>query len=161
MTSIVTTVTLGTREYELPEMNFAALEMGWPFIEEALFSASPVQYPSAAVSILVTLWMEEEKGFDIMAPIWEPVREKYKVDADSTYKHQFDSMVMYLKRNIKAHQVPQLRAAIDKLLLSAGIVQEKGAESGEAQGAAPSTETSTTSLPNSSQPVAKEEAGTA
>lgn len=157
----LTTVTLGDREYELPEMNFAALEMAWPFIEEALLSASPVTYPSAAVSILVCLWMEDEEGFDIMAPMWEPVREKHKVDADSTYRHQFDSMVMFFKRSVKAAQVPQLREAIDLLLKDAQIIQDKEPGSGEAQGAAPLTETSTTSSPSSLPQDAKEEAGTA
>lgn len=159
MNKPLTTITLGSREYDCPSMNFAALEMAWPFIEEALFSPNPVQYPSAGISILVTLWMEAEEPFDIMHPQWEPVREKYKVDENSTYKHTFDSIVMYLKRSLQASQVMQLREAIQKILVDAEVVTEKEPAPGEKLGAAPLTETSPKLSPTSSPQDAKEEAG--
>lgn len=163
MDSPVTTVTIGGIDFDCPEMNFAALEMSWPFIEEAIFAANPVAGPSAGISILVTTWMETE-GFNIEDSKWDKIREIHKVDSTSTYRQIFDAMVLYLKRSLKAKEVNKLREAINLILIQAEVVKDPSAEEhspGEAKGAAPLTETSMKSSPNSLQPVAKEAAGTA
>ena len=158
----LTTVTIGGVEYDCPELNLAGLEMAWPFIEESLFAVNPVSGPVAGINILLCLWMESE-GWDIMHPRWDDAREKMEIKKESSYKLTFDQLALYLKRKIKANEISQLRAAIQLILEDAEVVAKPGEEpkSGEAAGAAPSTETVTTSLPNSSLPDVKEEAGTA
>lgn len=159
----LTTVSIGGVEYDCPELNLAGLEMAWPFIEESLFATNPVMGPVAGVSILLCLWMESE-NWDIMHPRWEEAREKMKITEESSYKFTFDSLALYLKRKLAAKEVNQLRTAINLILEDAEVVKKAGEDApkaGEEAGAAPSTETVTTSSPSSSLLDAREVAGTA
>jgi len=159
----LTTVTIGGVEYDCPELNLAGLEMAWPFIEEAIFASNPVQGPVAGINILLCLWMESE-NWDINHPRWDDAREKMKITAESSYKFTFDSLALYLKRKVAAKEVNQLRAAIQLILEDAEVVAKVGEDApkpGEEAGAAPLTETVTTSLPSSSPLAAREVAGTA
>lgn len=158
----LTTVTIGEVEYDCPELNLAGLEMAWPFIEESIFASNPVMGPVAGINILICLWMESE-SWDINHPRWDDAREKMKIKDDSSYKFTFDQLALYLKRKVKAKEVKQLREVIDLILIDAEVITKPGEDapnSGKEAGAAPLTETVTTSLPNSSLQDVKEEAGT-
>ena len=56
-------VTVGGTQYEVPELNFIALERSWPFIEEAMTALDPMKGVSAALHIIAAGLVEAD-NFD-------------------------------------------------------------------------------------------------
>jgi hypothetical protein len=154
-----TPIVIGGNTYDVPEPNFAALEMAWTYIEEAIFATNPVAGPTAGLAIFVCIFMEAE-DWDVMQHQWEPMRKKFNVDDKSTYQQQFEALHLWFKRRCLAREINDIRTALNAIMEDAGIVAKPG-ELVPAPEETPSTETSTASLPSSSQPESKEEAGTA
>lgn len=153
-------VIIGGTDYEVPELNFVALERAWPFIEEAMTELDPMKGVSAGIHIIAAGLVEadnfDQATYGIKPEDLSPTRDREDQIFELTAK--------FLKRKTKATEISGIRAAIIEISKEAGLEPEEG--EGELAGAeeeAPnlSPETSTHTSPNSSQPVAKEEAGTA
>src|SRR4051812_21042465 len=111
-------VTIGGTEYEVPEMNFAALERAWPFVNEAMVSLDPMKGPAAGLCIIAAGLMEADH-FD---------RTKFGMTAVEMLGDDqiFDRLVLFLKKNVKAKEIASIRAAVDQINEEAGLEAVKG-----------------------------------
>jgi hypothetical protein len=146
-------VTVGGKEYEVPEMNFLALERCWPHIEEAMTTLDPIKGPAAGIRIIAAGLIEA----DHFKPTDFGIGENETLGEDQT----FERVTHFLKKKLKANEIEAVRAALDEITKEAGLEE---AEAGEApqtpqQEASPSVETAPTTSPSSSPPDAKEGAG--
>lgn len=147
------TVKIGGVQYEIPELNFIALEKAWPYIERAIITRDPIEGTSAGISIIAAGLIE--------APDFSPSR--FGIEGYATWDDTFDRVVVFLKRALKAAEIANVRICVEDITSEAGLGEE---DSGEAQAApeeeaSPSTETAPNSLQSSSQLDAKGVAGTA
>jgi hypothetical protein len=146
---------IGGIKYEVPELNFIALEKAWPFIERAIITQDPMEGTSAGVSIIAAGLLEAE-GFD---PTGFGIAEDEKLSWDDT----FDRVVIFLKRALKSGEIGNVRTCVEQITEEAGLRED---EPGEAQApveeeAIPSTETAPDTSQSSLPLDAREEAGTA
>lgn len=153
-------VTIGGTEYEVPELNFVALERAWPFIEQAMTELDPMKGVSAALHIIAA-GMVEADNFDQATYGIKPEDISPTKDREEQI---FELTAKFLKRKTKATEISGIRAAILEISKEAGLEPEEG--EGVLAGVeevAPnlSPETSIPTSPSSSQPDAKEAAGTA
>jgi hypothetical protein len=111
-------VTIGGTEYEVPEMNFAALERAWPFVNEAMVSLDPMKGPAAGLCIIAAGLMEADH-FD---------RTKFGMTAVEMLGDDqvFDRLVLFLKKKVKAKEIASIRAAVDQINEEAGLEAVKG-----------------------------------
>lgn len=112
-------VTIGATEYEVPEMNFMALERAWPFVEEAMVSAGtdPMRGPLAAMRIIAAGIMEDES--------FQPQKFNVTATADEPDKIH-DQVVFFLRKKLKAREIHLLKDGIDAILVEAGLVTPEG-----------------------------------
>lgn len=147
-------VKVGGTEYEVPEMNFAALERAWPFVEEAMLAQDPMKGVAAGICIIAAGLIEAD-NFD---------KTKFGIDADEALGEQqtFDRVVIFLKRKIKAKEIEGIRQSVDQINREAGLEPEPGeaeAPAGAEETQSLSTETAPTSSQSSSPQDMKEAAG--
>lgn len=150
-------VTVGGAEYEVPELNFAALERAWPFVEEAMTSVDPMKGVKAGICIIAAGLIE--------APHFD--KTKFHIGAEEMLGEDqtFDRVVLFLKKHIKAKEIEGVRKSVDQINREAGLEPEEGearpplAVPGMDQEQSPSTETAPTSSPSSSQPEPVEATG--
>ena len=148
-------VTVGGAEYEVPEMNFAALERAWPFVEEAMLAQDPMKGVSAGISIIAAGLLE--------APHFDKTKfniaENEMLGEDQT----FERIVIFLKKKILAKEIEGIRKSVDQINQEAGLEPISGealapGPAGEEQSNV-SQETAQTSPPSSSPPDTAEETG--
>lgn len=145
-------VTIGGTEYEVPEMNFAALERAWPYVEESMMTLDPMKGPAAGICIVAAGLM--------YADHFDPTKFDIKPDEMLGEDQTFDRIVRFLKRKLKAKEIEQVRAAVNKINEEAGLEPEEGeAPAALGEGASPSTETAPSTPLNSSQQDVPEETG--
>lgn len=153
-------VAIGGTEYEVPELNFIALERSWPFIEEAMTALDPMKGVSAALHIIAAGLVEAD-NFDPATYGIKAEDIKPQLDRDTQV---FELTAKFLKRKTRATEISGVRQAIVEITKEAGLEPEEGeGDTAEVEGAALnlSPETSTHTLPSSSRRDAKGEAGTA
>lgn len=149
------TLKVGDKEYQIPEMNFAAIERAWPYIEEATEVLHPMKGPSAGLAVFAAALMEKE-DFD---------PKEFGIEDDKIPEYRIhEGVTRYLKKQVRAKDIPHVKDMLLELLKEAGI-EFKDSEEGEAAGApaevmSPSPETAPDTLPSSSPQDVKEEAGT-
>lgn len=159
-------ITIGGNEYTLPEMNFIAVERAWPFVELAMQTVHPMHGTSAALSVIAATMME--------GPDFDPASfgiDSHEQDAETGLPRPrsddaiFEDLTKVLKRRLKAKEVGLVKVCLFEVLEEAGF-EMKDPASGEALAAlgtemmSPSPVTAADISPSSSQPDAKEEAGT-
>lgn len=154
------TVTIGGTDYEVPELNFIALERAWPFIELAMTEPDPMKGVSAALHIIAAGLVEA----DNFKPSDYGIKGE---DLSSTRDREdqiFELTAKFLKRKTKASEIEGVRRAIGDITKEAGLEPEEGegelAEGVKEEAPNLSPETSTHTLPSSSPLGAREEAGT-
>jgi hypothetical protein len=147
-------VKIGGTDYEVPEMNFAALERAWPFVMEAMIVQDPMKGVSAGIKIIAAGLIEADH--------FDP--KKFNIEPGEMLgdEQMFDRVVYFLKKKIKAKEIDGIRKAVDV------INQEAGLEPAPGEAIEPlleqvrqnlSQETAPTSSPSLSPPDTKEEAG--
>lgn len=146
---------IGGTEYDVPELNFIALERAWPFIEASMLAdpnMEPMKGPSAGISVIAAGICESE-GFDRLK-FGIPI-EPFLTDQDV-----FDMVVIFLKKKLKASEISNVSACLNQITKEAGL-DEKDPPPPPAQGDLEklSTGTAPGSSPSLSQPVSKGEAG--
>ena len=150
-------ITVGGKEYYIPEMNFLAVERAWPYVLEATTALDPIAGASAALSVIASGLMEADN--------FNPA--EFGIEA-TTDKGIHESLSYYLKKNLKAAEIVEVKNTMFEILVEAGLEVTEG-EARAALTAALETdqadptdlpETAPDTLSSSSQPDAKEEAGT-
>lgn len=110
-------ITIGGEEYTVPELNFAALERSWPFVEQAMVISSndPLASPRAALCIIAAGIMEDDN--------FQPQRYKVTATPDDEDKIH-EQIVNFLSKKLKAREMVNLKDCVDKILLEAGLTEE-------------------------------------
>lgn len=150
-------ITIGGTEYEVPELNFVALERAWPYVEQAQISQDPMQAVSAGLHIIASGLCEAEH-FD---------KANYGITDEGLLPNLdrddqiFHGVVYFLRKRLKASEIGPAQLGIMEILREAGLDADPGELLQMASMQNRSTETSQTSSPSSSPQDAKEEAGTA
>lgn len=135
-----TTVTIDGEVYNLPVMKFKTLKKAFPIIEEVQASDDPIAMSEAAIKV-ISMALMQNPAYDKMTP--EHIEDI--IDAKETF---------------------ELAPAMFALMQESGLIPKNAkmelSSPGEAEGAedAPSTEISTPSSQNSSQPDALAATGT-
>jgi len=146
-------ITIGSKNYDLPEMNFAAIERAWPFIEEATLMLDPIRGTAAGLRIIAACLLEDEN--------FEEARFGIRPEAELTMDEKFEAVTLFFKKQLKARELEQVRDAIIAVLKNADLIRD--VEQGEAeagQEASPSMETAPATSPNSSPQAVREAVGT-
>jgi hypothetical protein len=146
---------IGGVDYNIQELNFIAIERAWPFIEEAMITADPMKGPAAGIRIVAAGIMEQE-NFD---------QTKFDIPAEEQNPTTiFDAVTYFLKKKLKATEISAIKDCVIKITEEAGLVGEEGEDKGAMEPLPTSnlsTGTAPDTLPNSSQPDAREAVGTA
>ncbi len=152
-------VTIGGAEYDVPELNFVALERAWPYALEAMTALDPMKAVSAGLRIVAAGIMESE-NFEMSAFEIDASKLDHKLDIATQV---FDLLVARFKKQLKASEIGDVQLAVMEINREAGLVAPEG-EAGlltMEQMLSLSTEIAQPSSPSSSPQDAKEEAGTA
>lgn len=108
-------ITIGEEDYTIPELNFAALERAWPFIEQSMVTNSrdPMQGPHAALRIIAAGLVEDEnfqpQRFNVTATPDNP---------DAIYEEVF----LFLRKKLKAREMDKLGPCVDQIIEEAGLI---------------------------------------
>jgi len=146
------TISLGGEDYNIPELNFMALERAWPFVEIAMVTsgADPMEGPNAALRIIAAGIMEDEN--------FQPDRYKVTAGPDEPEK-RYDQVFDFFRKKLKAREMQKLQGCIDLILVEAGLTGDVEEEVGNVQMPSPSTETVVDTSQSSLPQDAKAEAG--
>lgn len=111
-------VTIGDTQYEVPELNFAALELVWPHVEEAMTTLDPMKGPSAGLYVIA--------GGIIHTDTFDKTKFGILEMDLLTEKEILDQVVRYLKRQLKASQISGIKDCLDKITEEAGLIPKEG-----------------------------------
>ena len=156
---------IGGESYTVPEMNFIAIELAWPYIEEATNTLDPMKGPAAALYVIAAALMEAD-DFDParfgISPT-RPDRFNAGVEVPKDAEVILSEIVYFFKKKLRATEIPAVRDCMFDILREAGMEPEDPA-SGEAEAvpeaASPSPVTAPDTSLSSSPLELKEEAGT-
>lgn len=157
-------ITMGKKEYDLPEMNFIAVERAWPFIEKAVSTRDHMVGGAAGIAVIAAALLESTnfhmEDFGITAGDISDPKEDREVQL-------FNKLQYRLKKQILAREMGLVPVVVLELIKEAGLLPA----SGEALPAGMDalhpellsrlTETLTGSSPSSSPLESKEVAGNA
>jgi len=126
-------IKIGDRDYVIPPLNFIALERAWPYIEKATVTIHPIDGPSAIIRVIAAGLMEDN-NFDPKLFGWTPPETPKDADALEVLATQlppsdeeiFDAVTIFLKKNLKSSQLPELTATLDEITVEAGLVAPEG-----------------------------------
>lgn len=150
-------ITIGGKEYLIPEMNFLAVERAWPYVTEATETVDTMVGCSAAIAIFASGLMEAD-DFKLEDYLLDPTLRS------DVLIHQ--GVTRFLKKKLKGNEMSKVRDTMFEVLKEAGLEVTLGEAPQSSQDeddlADPSlsTETAPDTSQSSSQPALKEEAGT-
>lgn len=150
-------ITIGGNEYDIPEMNFLAVELAWPHVLEATNVLDPVRGTSAALAVIAAAIQQ--------ADYFDPANFNIEVKGDREIHQAFS---YYLKKQLKATEIGRVKETMFEILKEAGLEVTEGeavaalmaALGPETEDQNPSPETAPDTSSSSSPPDAKGEAGT-
>lgn len=151
------TLILSGKDYEVPELNFIALELAWPYIQSATLATTPVAGISASIMVIAAGILQ---GEDFEAEAFE-VPETAK-----SLEVQHAAVANFIKRKLKAAETAAVKDCFLEVLQEAGLEVSEGEllkvlDEVKEMLANPSMEIAPDTLPSSSPQDAKEGAGTA
>lgn len=140
-------VTIGGQEYEIPELNFLALERAWPFIDRSMSSLDPILAVSAGISVIAAGIME--------APYFKPEDFGVKEGEQLGDEQIFERVSKFLKKKLMAKEIENVRLTVVEISKEAGLEAEEGEllPPGTEDPVSPSTETAQSLLSSSSLPA--------
>lgn len=152
---MTTRIKIGSKEYDVPELNFVALERAWPYVAEVIIQRDFMEALKGSICIIAAGLCEVE-NFD---PSIYGFKKEDLDNALDLSDQIFEKVVLYIKKNLKANQIADLSLAVNQIIKDNGLEPE----SGEAPAAeeTSSMETGAPSSQNLSQPDAREEVGKA
>lgn len=157
-------ITIGGVDHTIQEMNFVAVEMAWPFMEQAMATVHPIAGTNAALAVIAAGMMESE-GFD--ASMWK-IETTVKDDEDREFPRAVElihiDLVNVLRRSLRSSEMGAVKLCLFDIIAEAGFDMQDALPGGAmpvGEAASPSPETVTNTLPSSLPQESKEEAGTA
>lgn len=145
-------VTIGKNTYDVPELNFVALELSWPYMDDVIMAPNPIRAVGAGLFVIAAGLMQKP-GFK---PVNFGINVK-KLDKKLDLDQQIHWLVTKkLKTDLLASQTSNVTGVIMDIVEEAGMLPKQGEdEKGEDKSLNPSTETSNPTSQNSSQPASK------
>ncbi len=155
-------VTIDGHEHVIEEMNFIALEMAWPFMEQALATVHPIAGTNASLAVIAAGLMESEgfdctkfgieaTGKDDKGVEWPRAPVLIHIDLTNT-----------LRKKLKAHEVGAVKLCLFEMIEEAGVELGPLGEPHPVMGeVSPSPEIVTDTSQSSLPLVSREVAGTA
>lgn len=110
-------VTIGGKDYVIPEMNFLAIERAWPYVVEATETLDPMKGPSAALAVFAAALMEVEP----FNPADYEVPEGVEGD---TRIHM--AITRFFKKKLKGNELGSIKTAMFEVLKEAGLEVTEG-----------------------------------
>jgi hypothetical protein len=110
------TLTVGGKTYQVPEMNFFAVERAWPFVQEATAAFDPIKGSAAAIAVIAAAMFEAE-DFD---------RAEWGIDADAVDGEAFHLLVKAIKRKMKANEIGAAKDTMFEILKEGGMDISEG-----------------------------------
>ena len=151
-------IKIGGDYYEVPELNFLALERSWPFIAQSMISTDPIQGVSAAIHVIAAGIIEAPH----FSPMAFGIREGDINPLLNTDDQLFELVTRFLKRRTLATEISGIREGLQAITREAGLEPEEGEDvKGEEEAPNPSMETLLPSSQSSLPPEQKGGAGTA
>lgn len=157
-------ITIGGVEHTIDEMNFVAVEMAWPFIEQAMATVHPIAGTNAALAVIAAGLMESE-GYDCQK--WDIEPTGIDDEGKSWPRHPsliHIDMTERLRRKLKANEIGSVKLCLFDLIREAGFDMATAGElqlTAEEEAVNHLMETATSTSPSLSQPESREVAGTA
>lgn len=105
-------ITVGGKEYIIPEMNFVAIERAWPFIVEATETLDPMRGPGAALAVFAAAIMEGDDFDKTQFDIGEDVH------GESIIHNQ---LTRWFKKKLKGKELNKIKEAMFEVLAEAGL----------------------------------------
>lgn len=110
------TLTVGGKEYNVPEMNFLAVERAWPHVVEATAAFDPMKGSAAAIAVIAAAMFEGE-NFN---------REEWGIDADVPNDLAYQNLITIIKRRMKATEISSAKDTMLKILEEGGLQVSEG-----------------------------------
>lgn len=149
-------LTLGDKTHEIPDLNFIALELAWPYVQEATVAVTPISGISASIMVIAAgiITKEDFNPQDFGIP-----------DHVTDIGAHHEIVGAYLKRNIRARDASTVKDTFMEVLEEAGLEVSEGEllkvlEEVKGMTANPSTGTAPATSLNLSPRDVREEAGT-
>lgn len=147
-------VTIGGKEYTIPELSFLALEKAWPHIERSMISTDPMVASSTGLHI-IALGLQHAEGQPFDKNDFEV--PDLGLNDDDTHQH----VVHFLKRKLKASELNRIAPCINQIIEEAGLTPEPGEnEAAATLQSPPTSETAPGTSSSSLQPELKADPGT-
>lgn len=145
-------VTIGKNTYDVPELNFVALELSWAYIDDVIMAPNPVRAVGAGLFVIAAGLMNKN-GFK---PENYGINTR-KLDKKLDLEQQIHWLVTKkLKTDLLASQISNVTMVIMEIVEEAGMLPKQGeGEKGEDKSPNPSMETSSRTSPNSSPRASK------
>lgn len=120
-------ITIGDEDYVIPELNFAALERAWPFIEMSMVSTGldPMKGPNAALRVIAAGIIEDEN--------FQPERFNVKALPDNP-DAIYEEVVLFLRKKLKAREMEKLGPCVDQIIVEAGLQAAEPTDDASAEG---------------------------
>jgi len=112
-------VTIGDKEYDVPELNFIALERAWPHVELTLQQLNPMVACAAGIAIIAAGLQEAEHFVQTEFGMLE-----HEVWSEGQV---FVKVQDFLKKKLKSSQLGNIRECIEKILEETGVFEERKA----------------------------------
>lgn len=116
------TVVINKITYEVPELNFSALERAWPYLNEATTSFDPIKAVSAAINVIAAGLIE--------APHFNPsdfgIDESKLSSTVDRDEQVFFLVAQFLKKATLAREIAGIREALMKIAQEAGLEAPSG-----------------------------------
>ena len=146
----------GDKTYIIPDLNFVALELAWPYVQESTVAVTPISGISASIMVIAAGLITKED--------FDPTEFEIPKDIKSV-KTQHAMVGAFLKRKIRAKDAAAVKDCFMQVLEEAGLEVSEGEmlqilEEVKGMVANPSTGTAQATLSSSSPQDAKEGAGT-
>lgn len=110
------TLTVGGKEYKVPEMNFLAVERAWPFVQEATTAFDPIKGSAAAIAVIAAAMIEGE-DFD---------HAEWGIDQALDDDQAFPQLILTMKRRMKAGEIGAAKDTMFQILEEGGLQVSEG-----------------------------------
>lgn len=111
------TILIGGVNYELPEMNFLAIERAWPYVVEASESLDPMKGPAAALGVFAAALMEAED--------FDPANFNVDPSIQSDTRIHLE-VTKFLKKKLKGSELYRVKNTMFEMLKEAGLEVTEG-----------------------------------
>lgn len=110
-------IEIGGKVYDLPEMNFLAIERAWPYVEEASSTLDPMKGPAAAIAVFAAAVMEADYFNPADFGVAEDIKSDVRIHMEVT---------KFFKKKLRGSELGKVKDAMFEMLKEAGLEVTEG-----------------------------------